>query len=137
WVFGMTTIVGLIVTPALIRGWGGLPQMGVTSGAWAGILSLIIGLGWMIVTLRRRKHALAPDAEFIRHLRIDWSLLAAVLRIGVPTAVQVVLISLATLVVLGLVNSFGSEATAAYGTVNQIVSYVQFPAISIAIAASI
>ena len=38
---------------------------------------------------------------------------------------------------LGLVNGFGSDATAAYGAVNQVLSYVQFPAMSIAIAASI
>jgi putative MATE family efflux protein len=137
YVFGLTTVIGLVLTPALIRGWGGLPQMGVTSGAWAGIVSLIIGLGWMAYSTRRRGHPLAPDATFIRSLRIDWKLLGSVLRIGVPTGIQVILVSLATLVVLGLVNSFGSQATAAYGTVNQIVSYVQFPAISIAIAASI
>ena len=34
-------------------------------------------------------------------------------------------------------NRFGSSATAAYGAVNQVVGYVQFPAISIGIAASI
>jgi Na+-driven multidrug efflux pump len=46
-------------------------------------------------------------------------------------------ISLSEVAVLGLVNGFGSQATAAYGAVNQIVSYVQFPAISIAITCSI
>jgi Na+-driven multidrug efflux pump len=38
---------------------------------------------------------------------------------------------------VGIVNRFGSDATAAYGAVNQVLSYVQFPAMSIAIAASI
>ena len=47
------------------------------------------------------------------------------------------LLALAEIAVLSFVNAFGSDATAAYGTVNQIVSYVQFPAISIAITASI
>jgi len=37
----------------------------------------------------------------------------------------------------GLVNSFGSNATAAYGAVNQVMSYTQFPALSIAISVSI
>ena len=46
-------------------------------------------------------------------------------------------ISIAEIAVLFLVNRYGSQATAAYGAVNQIVSYVQFPAISIAITASI
>ena len=37
----------------------------------------------------------------------------------------------------GIRWGLGSDATAAYGAVNQIVGYVQFPAISIGIAASI
>jgi Na+-driven multidrug efflux pump len=37
-----------------------------------------------------------------------------------------VVMSLAELVLLGLVNGFGSSATAAYGAVNQVMSYVQF-----------
>lgn len=135
--FIILTAVGLVITPALIRGWVGLPPQGVASGAWATILALIVALGWLAVFLRRRNHPLAPDAVFFRHLKVDWSILRTVLRIGVPTGVQVVLLSLAEVVVLSLVNGFGSNATAAYGTVNQIVSYVQFPAISIAITASI
>jgi Na+-driven multidrug efflux pump len=36
-----------------------------------------------------------------------------------------------------MVNRFGSDATAAYGVGNQVLGYVQFPAMSISIAASI
>jgi putative MATE family efflux protein len=135
--FAILTAIGLVVTPALIRGWAGLPQAGVTSGAWAALVSLAITLTWLALYLRRRAHPLAPDAAFFRHLKVDWRILGTVLRIGVPTGIQVVLLSLAEIVVLSLVNGFGSDATAAYGTVNQVVSYVQFPAISIAITASI
>jgi len=60
-----------------------------------------------------------------------------VLRLGIPTAIGMVVISLAELVLLGLVNGYGSAATAAYGAVNQVIGYVQFPAISIAISVSI
>jgi Na+-driven multidrug efflux pump len=68
---------------------------------------------------------------------IDWKILLAVVKIGVPTGLQVMMVSLAEIVIIGLVNNFGSSATAAYGAVNQIVGYVQFPAISIGISASI
>jgi Na+-driven multidrug efflux pump len=47
------------------------------------------------------------------------------------------MVSLAEIAVITFVNHFGSSATAAYGAVNQVVGYVQFPAISIGIAASI
>src|SRR6185312_4048975 len=130
----VSTAIGLVLTPALIRGWGGLPQMGVASGAWAAVASYAVGLAWHML---RRNHPLAPDAVFLRHMKIDRAILARVLRIGLPTAMQVITMSLAEVAVLFLVNRFGSDATAAYGAVNQVMSYVQFPAMSIAITASI
>ncbi len=133
----ISTAVGLLVTPALIRGWAGLPRMGVASGACAAVASYLIALGWLAWHLRRKHHALAPDAAFLKHLRIDRAILAKVLRIGLPTGLSMVTIAIAEIALLFLVNRYGSQATAAYGAVNQIVSYVQFPAISIAITASI
>lgn len=133
----LSTVTGLLVTPALIRGWFGLPQLGVVSGAYASIISFLVALAWLAVYMRRRKHPLAPDAVLLRHLRIDWKLLRSVLKIGIPSGVQLILVSLAEIAVLALVNSFGSDATAAYGTVNMVINYVQFPAISIAITVSI
>jgi len=133
----VSTAIGLVLTPALIRGWGGLPQMGVASGAWAAVASYAVGLAWLAWHMLRRNHPLAPDAVFLRHMKIDRAILARVLRIGLPTAMQVITMSLAEVAVLFLVNRFGSDATAAYGAVNQVMSYVQFPAMSIAITASI
>ena len=141
----ISTGLGMLFTPALIRGWGGLPQLGVVSGAYAAGASFLIAMGWMAWYLLRHqhpktpsgKHPLAPDARFFKHLRIDKVILGKVLKIGLPTGMSMITISLAEIAVLFLVNRFGSQATAAYGAVNQIVNYVQFPAISIAIAASI
>ena len=133
----VSTAIGLVVTPSLIQGWFGLPKLGVASAAVASAISSTVTLLWLVIYLRRKKHALAPDATFVRGMRLDSMLLRKVLRIGLPTAVQLVVMSLAELVLLGLVNGFGSNATAAYGAVNQVLAYVQFPAISIAITASI
>jgi putative MATE family efflux protein len=133
----ISTTVGLAVTPALVRGWLGLPRLGVASAAWASAASSLLTLLWLAVHLRRRHHPLAFDAAFLRSMRLDGALLGKVLRLGVPAAVGMVVMSLAELVLLGLVNGFGSSATAAYGAVNQVMSYVQFPAMSIAISVSI
>ncbi|RYY82782.1 MAG: MATE family efflux transporter, partial [Comamonadaceae bacterium] len=48
-----------------------------------------------------------------------------------------IVISIAEIALLSIVNGYGSNATAAYGAVTQVVNYVQFPALSIAITASI
>jgi len=126
-----------VLTPAFIRGWWGLPQLGVTSAAAAAIISFVSALAFLAWFLRRREHALAPDLELLKGLRIQPRLLRLVVRIGLPTGVQMIVVSLAEIVLLGMVNGFGSDATAAYGAVNQVVNYVQFPALSIAITASI
>jgi MATE family, multidrug efflux pump len=133
----ISTLIGLVVTPALIRGWLGLPQLGVASAAWASAVSSLVTLIWLNLVLRRRGHALAFDAAFLRAMRPDIGILRIVLRLGIPAALGMVAMSLAELVLLGLVNGFGSNATAAYGAVNQVLSYTQFPALSIGIAVSI
>jgi putative MATE family efflux protein len=133
----VSTVIGLALTPALIRGWLGLPPLGVASAAWASAISSFLTLVWLNVHLRRRGHALAFDATFMRAMRLDGALLRTVLRLGIPAAIGMVVMSLAELVLLGLVNGFGSNATAAYGAVNQVMSYTQFPALSIAISVSI
>jgi putative MATE family efflux protein len=133
----LSTSVSCVLTPAFIRGWWGLPQLGVTSAAAASIASFMAALAFLAWFMRRRGHALAPDLELLRALRINPRLLRLVIRIGLPTGVQMVVISLAEIVLLSIVNGFGSNATAAYGAVNQVVNYVQFPALSIAITASI
>ncbi len=121
----------------LIRGWFGLPQLGVSSAAVANIAASTLGLAYMLVALAREGNPLAFDRSIARHMRLELRLLRTLVRIGIPTGIQFVMISLAEIAVISLVNRFGSDATAAYGAVNQIVSYVQFPAISIGISASI
>jgi putative MATE family efflux protein len=133
----VSTGVTLVVTPALILGWLGLPHCGVLSAAFANITGSAVGLGFLLVALARERNPLALDLSIIRHMRIEFGLLKTLLRIGIPTGIQLVMVSLSEIAVLALVNRFGSGATAAYGAVNQVVSYVQFPAISIGIAASI
>lgn len=133
----LTTAIGLVVTPALIRGWFGLPQLGVVSAAVSALVATTLGLVLLVIYLRVKHHPLAFDAETIHDLKINWPIFVQIVRIGIPTGIQLITVSLSELAVISFVNHFGSNATAAYGAVNQIVSYVQFPAISIGIAASI
>lgn len=133
----LSVATGLVVTPAFILGWFGLPQLGVVSAAVAFIIGFMIVLVFLYFYLNWRRSPMAPDRELLRHLKVDGPLLWLVLKLGIPAGVQMVVSSLAALVVVGIINRFGSDATAAYGAVNQVLSYVQFPAMSIAIASSI
>jgi putative MATE family efflux protein len=133
----VSSAVILVLTPALIRGWIGLPPLGVTSGAWATVVATLLSLAWVALHLLRRRHPLAPDHAFRPHWRIQPALLWPVVRLGIPTGLFFITGSLADLALVSIVNSHGSRATAAWGAVSQVMAYVQFPAMSIAIAASI
>jgi putative MATE family efflux protein len=133
----VSTAINLVITPALIEGWLGLPRLGVVAAAASNIIANTMALVFLLVALARENNPLAFDLGVARHMRLDPKLLVTLVRIGIPTGIQFVMISLAEIAVISLVNRFGSSATAAYGAVNQIVSYVQFPAISIGISASI
>jgi putative MATE family efflux protein len=133
----VSTALILAFTPALIRGWLGLPQLGIVGAGLANVFANLVALVFLLVALAREKNPLALDMSIVRHMNLEPKLLATLVRIGIPTGIQMVMVSLAEVAVISLVNRFGSGATAAYGAVNQIVSYVQFPAISIGIAASI
>ncbi|KGJ65023.1 MATE family efflux transporter [Bradyrhizobium diazoefficiens] len=133
----LSTAIGLILTPMLIRGAFGLPAAGITSPAWAAAIANIATLIVLALYLLRKKHALAPDAALLRHLRLNGAVLGKVLGIGLPSAIGMVVMAIAELVLLGLVNGFGSDATAAYGAVNQVMGYTQFTAMSISITVSI
>lgn len=133
----VSSVLAIAITPLFIIGAFGLPKLGVVSAAVSGLIANGAALGWMMLYLKRNNNVLQFDRETISDMRIDWGILASVLRIGVPTGIQVMMVSLAELAVITFVNHFGSRATAAYGAVNNVVGYVQFPAISIGIAASI
>lgn len=133
----LSMVVSVTLTPALIQGWWGLPQLGVNAAAWAFIAGFVVVLVFLFFYMRIRDMPLAPDAAMLRALRPDFKLLGLVLRLGIPAGLQMVVASVAGIVVVGLVNRFGSNATAAYGALNQVLNYVQFPAMSIGIATSI
>jgi Na+-driven multidrug efflux pump len=111
----ISTGTGLACTPALIAGWGGLPRLGVASAGVSMILGFTLSLAWLGWRLRRIGSPLAPNAGLWKAMRIDRTLLKSILRVGIPTGVQMI----------------------ASSAVNQINSFAQFPVISVAITASI
>lgn len=134
---GFSIAAGLVVTPALILGWWGLPRIGVNAAAVAFIVGTVFSLAFMLIWLIWRKSPMALDGSALRYLRFERKLLLLILRLGIPAGIAMIVSSLAGIVILGIVTRFGSDATAAFGAVNQVMSYVQFPAMSMMIASAI
>ena len=133
----ITIGTGLIITPILILGKFGFPKLGIIAPAIATIIGFLIALIFLYFYLNKTNHPLRPDLALIKHIRHQPELSKIILRLGIPTGIQMMTTSIAGLVIVGLVNRYGADATAAYGAVNQVLNYIQFPALSISIAASI
>ncbi|MGF9966484.1 MATE family efflux transporter [Bacillus rhizoplanae] len=133
----VSTGLNMALLPILIFGWLGLPKLGVYGAAYASVISTIVTFIILLVYLRKTKHPLQFDATVRKYLRMDLDLLKLLLRLGIPASINMILISLSEIAVISFVNRFGSDATAAYGVVNQVASYVQMPAVSLGITVSI
>lgn len=109
----------------------------VASNGAATVVSFPMVTTWLAFRLRAENHPLATDSKFLRCLHVNPAILKLFLENGVPVGVRVIAISLAQLALLSFVNSYSFSATVACTPVNQVVAYVQNPAISIAVTASI
>lgn len=133
----VSTVLNLVLLPVLIFGWLGLPKLGVYGAAYASVVSMILTFIIMLIYLTKIRHPLQFDASVRHHLKMDFQLLKLLLRLGIPSSITMILVSLSEIAVITFVNKFGSDATAAYGAVNQVASYVQMPAVSIGMTVSI
>lgn len=133
----VSTALNMILLPILIFGWLGAPKLDVYGAAYASVISTVITFIVMLVYLKKKNHPLQLDSSVRKYLRMDWGLLKLLLRLGIPASINMILVSLSEIAVIAFVNRYGSDATAAYGVVNQVASYVQMPAVSLGITVSI
>lgn len=133
----LATAVGLLCTPLLILGGAGAPQLGSASAAVSAAFASLLALVWLLWRWHRLGHPLAPGRDLLRAIRFDGAIIRAMLRIGVPSSLQMLSLAIAEIVLLAWINRYGYTATAAYGAVNQLMSWVQLPAMSLGITATI
>jgi putative MATE family efflux protein len=132
WSLLAATLVGAVCTPLLVAG----TPLGAAGVAVSVLVAQLAALTVLIRRWRRDGHPLAPGAGW-QDCKPSGAIAKSMLRIGLPAALQMLAMALAEIVLLGLVNRHGSTATAAYGAATQVLSWVQFPAMSLGIAAAI
>ncbi|HET9628492.1 MAG TPA: MATE family efflux transporter [Novosphingobium sp.] len=132
----LTVAVDILFNPLLIRGAGPIPALGIAGSAASTAFANFAGALLMLRTLYRRDMAIRLRGRELAYLVPPRSELGYIITKGLPMGAQMLLISSAQLVMLGLVNREGLDTTAAYGASLQLWNYLQMPALAIASAVS-
>ena len=134
----MLLSVGLDIAlnPVFIFGIGPVPRLGIAGSALATFVAQAVSLSALIHHLYRRRHLLVLHKEELALLRVDWSVVATLVRKGLPMSAQMLVLSLSGVLMITLVNRFGVDTTAAFGAALQLWNYIQMPAFAVAMAMS-
>lgn len=127
----LSAVLDVVLNPLLIQGMGPFPKMGIAGSAVATFVAQLISFVLLIVYLYQKKYFLRITKKDIPLLRINWMIIRTLIQKGLPMGLNMVVVSLSNLILIHLVNSYGSESTAAFGVAMQISSYVQMPAMAI------
>lgn len=133
----VSIVINVALLPMLMFGWFGLPAFALNGAAYASVLSNLITFILLLVYLHKKDHVIKLDKEIIKNIHFKGDIIKTLLKLAIPSSISMVAIAMAEVAVIIFVNSYGSEATAAYGIVNQIAMYVQIPGMSVSIAISV
>jgi putative MATE family efflux protein len=122
--------------PLLIFGAGPLPRLGIAGSACATLVAQSLALAALLATLYRRRHFLRLTRAELGYLRPDPAILRALVFKGLPMGLQMIVISSSAMLMMRLVNAYGSQTVAAYGAASQLWTYVQMPAMAVGAAVS-
>lgn len=132
----LSVALDIVINPLLIFGLGPFPELGIAGAAWATLIAQAIALAGLLYYMRHRRHMLWLGRRDAGLLMIDPAILRALVLKGVPMGLQMVLISLAMIMMMTMVNGYGTDTAAAYGASLQLWTYVQMPAMAIGAACS-
>src|SRR2546427_207075 len=113
----------VVLSPALIWGWGPLPRLGIAGAGVAVVIYYCLGSLVLGVALRSRRNLVRLS---LRRVRLRVALFRDILRVGLPGALNTIQTNLTVVVLTGLVGAFGTVALAGYGTGARL-EYLQIP----------
>ena len=107
----------IVITPFLIFGWFGAPEMGIAGAAAANIVAQAVGFVWNIYALFAGTSLLKLT---LRGYRFDAPLMGRMLKIGLPASGTQLERGLSELMLVRLVAPFGDIPLAAYALTRRL-----------------
>lgn len=133
---GLSVLMDIVLNPLLIFGVGPFPRLGIAGSATSTLIAQTVALFALLFTLYGRKHFLRLTREELGYLKPNREILRSLVFKGLPMGLQMIVISSSAMIMIHMVNNYGSKTTAAYGAATQLWTYVQMPAMAIGAAVS-
>jgi putative MATE family efflux protein len=132
----LSVAIDIGLNPVFIFGIGPIPRLGIAGSALATFVSQAVSLTALIAYLYRRRHALVLHKGELALLRLDWPVVGALVKKGIPMGAQMLVISASGILMISIVNRFGVDTAAAFGASLQLWNYIQMPAFAVGMAVS-
>ncbi|MGN6498989.1 MAG: MATE family efflux transporter [Tsuneonella sp.] len=133
---GLSVVLDVGLNPLFIAGIGPFRRMGIAGSATATAIAGYASLATLLIYVYARDLPLRLRGAELAYLIPRRAELGYILGKGFPMGAQMLLVSSAGIVVIGLVNREGLLAAAAYGASLQLWTYLQMPAMAISAGAS-
>lgn len=108
-------------------------HMGVEGVALATVTAMTISAILVLITLFRTETCIRLD---LRKMKIDFMSLKQIIRIGIPAALQMGIISFSNIIVQGYINYFGADVMSGWTAYGKIDALMLLPMQSIALAST-
>ena len=118
---GIATIINIVLDILLVGPFG----MGTAGAAYATVTAQ--GISFVISIFYLRKHKVFFSADVRKEFTLQMDKLVSILKVGLPTAIQMVVVNTAYLLVTGMLNQFGTSVSAASGVGLQINTFAGMP----------
>ena len=129
----VSTAVNAVLDPILIMGIGPFPKLGLNGSAYSDLIAttVTIVLGIFYTTHKYKNEPVNPSGLLFEKYTI-----ITILKIGLPSFVQQMLVSIGYAFITVFVNRFSSASIAAFGIVSKIDAIAAMPAMALMMAAS-
>lgn len=128
--------IDAVLNPLLIIGYGPFPELGIAGSALSTIIASLASFFGTIVYVYAKDLPLRLREAELKYLKPTRDELGFIVAKGLPMGAQMLVMSAAGIIVVGLVNREGLLMTAAYGAAMQLFTYVQMPAMAVGGAVS-
>ena len=124
------------LNPLFIAGIGPFPQLGIVGAAVATAIATLTGLAGLMGWIYWRDLPIRLKGRELAYLWPARAELAYLVTKGVPMGLQMLVISGAGVIMIGLINREGLNYAAGYGALLQMWNYIQMPGLAISAAVS-